>query len=179
LEINEVAKYIAIELCEKAVLKPGQTVIIGCSTSEVCGHHIGSHSNAEIGITIFDELHKVFDERGIIMAVQCCEHLNRAIITERKDADDQSIVNVVPTIKAGGAFAVAAYERFKDPVALESFQADAGFDIGGTLIGMHLKRVAVPLRLEVKQIGEAAVTAARTRPPMIGGSRASYDDSLM
>jgi len=179
LEINEAVRNIAIELCEKAGLKPGQTVIIGCSTSEICGHHIGSHSNAAIGHEVFNELQSVFAERGVNMAVQCCEHLNRALIIERKAADNSKIVNVVPTPEAGGAFASAAYKNFKDPVALESIKADAGIDIGGTLIGMHLKHVAVPVRPGIKNIGEAIVTAARTRPPLIGGSRANYDDNLL
>ena len=179
MDIKKAAQDLALELCEKAGLKPGQTVIIGCSTSEINGHHIGSHSNAEIGIEVFTALQSVFTEHGVIMAVQCCEHLNRAIIIERNDTVDKDLVNVVPTLDAGGAFATAAYNNFKDPVALETIQTDAGLDIGGTLIGMHLKRVAVPLRLNVKKIGEAAVTAARTRPPLIGGSRAQYDDDLL
>jgi len=179
LEINEAVRNLALEICDKAGLKPGQTVIIGCSTSEICGHHIGSHSNAEIGIEVFNALQNVFHERGVSMAVQCCEHLNRAVIVERKDASNYFIVNAVPTLEAGGAFATAAYKEFKDPVALESFQADAGIDIGSTLIGMHLKRVAVPIRLGVRYIGEAIVTAARTRPPMIGGSRTIYNESMM
>ena len=179
MKLNETVRKIALELCEKAGLKPGQTVIIGCSTSEVNGHHIGSHSNAEIGSEIFSELKNVFTEHGVNMAVQCCEHLNRSIIVERKNAVGYTIVNVIPTLEAGGAFATTAYSGFEDPVAIESIQADAGLDIGSTLIGMHLKRVAVPLRLEIKHIGEAVVIAARTRPPLIGGCRATYDDSLM
>jgi len=175
LEINEAVKNIATELCIKAGLKPGQTVIIGCSTSEIRGHHIGSQSDAEIGFEVFSSLKSVFGKYGVGMAVQCCEHLNRAIIVERKDAAAFDIVNVVPVIEAGGAFAAAAYKEFIDPVALEVFKADAGLDIGGTLIGMHLKRVAVPIRTEVKRVGEAVVTAAGTRPPMIGGSRAVYN----
>ena len=178
MEIKEAVRSIAIELCEKAGLKSGQTVIIGCSTSEIRGHHIGSHSNVEIGFEVFVSLKSVFDERGVSMAVQCCEHLNRAIIVERKDAVATNIVNVVPIIEAGGAFATAAYKEFIDPVALEMFQADAGLDIGGTLIGMHLKRVAVPIKLEVNRVGDAVVTAARTRPPLIGGSRAVYDAAI-
>ena len=179
MEIIEATRKAAIELCEKAGLRPGQTVIIGCSTSEIRGHHIGSHSNAEIGLQVFNAMQGVFRELDVSIAAQCCEHLNRALIVEKKDAIGFSVVNVVPTLEAGGAFATAAYESFKDPVALEEFQADAGIDIGGTFIGMHLKRVAVPIRLENKRIGEAVVTAARTRPPLIGGSRAEYDDNLL
>ena len=179
MEIKEAVRNMADELCEKAKLKPGQTIIVGCSTSEIIGSKIGTDSNAEIGFAVFNELNSVFSERGINMTAQCCEHLNRAIICEQEVAAGFTIVNVVPTTKAGGAFATAAYESFSNPVALESFEADAGLDIGGTLIGMHLKRVAVPLRLDVKQIGKASITAARTRPPLVGGNRASYDENLM
>ena len=178
MDIKEAVRNTALELCEKAGLKAGQTVIVGCSTSEIVGSHIGTHTNAGIGAVVFSELYSVFSERGIFLAAQCCEHLNRAIIVERKAATGYNIVNAVPTPDAGGAFAAAAYEGFSDPVALETFQADAGLDIGGTLIGMHLKRVAVPLRLEVKFIGEALVIAARTRPPLIGGSRTNYNENL-
>jgi len=177
--IDKAVRELALEFCEKAGLKSGQTVLVGCSTSEIGGHLIGSHSNEEIGIVVFNELFDVFSEQGVNIAAQCCEHLNRAIIVEREISVGFNIVNVVPVPDAGGAFASAAYGGFNDPVALETFTADAGIDIGGTLIGMHLKRVAVPLRLDVKFVGEAVVTAARTRPPLIGGSRAQYDEKLM
>ena len=179
MRINEAVRQLAMEFCEKAGLKKGQTVIIGCSTSEVGGHHIGSHSNTVIGAIVFNELNTVFSKHGVHLVAQCCEHLNRAIIVERSISGGFTIVNVVPSPEAGGAFATAAYSSFSDPVALESFTADAGIDIGGTLIGMHLKRVAVPLRLDTKQIGEAVVITARTRPPLIGGGRTKYDESLM
>jgi len=178
-KIKEAVHNTAVELCEKAKLKSGQTVIVGCSTSEIAGSKIGTGSNTEIGTVVFNELTNVFSGRGINLAAQCCEHLNRAVIVERKASAGFVIVNAVPTLKAGGAFATAAYEGFSDPVALETFQADAGIDIGGTLIGMHLKRVAVPVRPDTKQIGEAAVIAARTRPPLTGGERTQYDEALM
>ena len=179
MNIDEAVRNLALEFCEKAGLKSGQTVIVGCSTSEIGGHRIGSFSNAEIGAVVFNELYNVFSGHGVHIAAQCCEHLNRAVIVERNISEGYNIVNVIPVPEAGGAFAAAAYKGFNDPVALESFAADAGIDIGGTLIGMHLKRVAVPLRLDVKQIGEAVVIAARTRPPLIGGNRAKYDENLM
>ena len=178
-EIKDAVRNTAVELCEKANLIPGQTVIVGCSTSEIAGKDIGSDSSAEIGTAVFNALYHVFSEHGIILAAQCCEHLNRAIIVERDTAAGFNIVNAVPEPKAGGALAAAAYEHFSDPVALESFSADAGLDIGGTLIGMHLKHVAVPLRLKTKHIGKAIVIAARTRPPLIGGSRTLYNEDLM
>jgi len=179
VEIREAAKNAALELCEKAGLKAGQTVIVGCSSSEISGHKIGTSSKTDIGIAVFNGLIEVFSERGINLAAQCCEHLNRAIIIERKISAGYTIVNAVPVPEAGGAFATAVYNSFIDPVALESFKADAGLDIGSTLIGMHLKRVAVPLRLENSIIGKATVIAARTRPPLVGGSRANYDKDLL
>ena len=179
MEIKEAVRNLALEFCKNAGLKPGQTVVVGCSTSEIIGYNIGTHSSTEIGAAVFGELFDVFSKHGVSLAAQCCEHLNRAIIIERELSVGLDIVNVVPVPDAGGAFASTAYEAFSDPVAVETFQADAGIDIGGTLIGMHLKRVAVPLRLDVKLIGEAVVIAARTRPPLVGGTRANYDEDLM
>ena len=127
---------------------------------------------------VFDAIYGELKSRGIYLAAQCCEHLNRALILERAAAGNADIVNVVPQPKAGGSFATAAYHAFSDPVALEHIRADAGLDIGGTLIGMHLKEVAVPLRLGIDHIGSAILLAARTRPKFIGGSRAIYDDAL-
>lgn len=178
-EIRQEARKAAMELVEGAKLKKGQIVVIGCSSSEVCGSKIGSNSSPEVAKAIYAGLSEVFDEKGIYIAAQCCEHLNRAIIIEREAANDDDIVNVVPQPKAGGSFATAAYGAFRDPVAVEFIKADAGLDIGGTLIGMHLKKVAVPLRIETKHIGEAMVLAARTRRKFVGGGRAVYDESLM
>ena len=172
------ARSAAVELSEKARLSPGQIVVAGCSTSEIAGYRVGSNPCVEIGSAVFDALNSVFSERGVFLAAQCCEHLNRALIIEREAAAFREIVNVVPVPSAGGAFASAAYAGFHDPVALETILADAGLDIGGTLIGMHLKRVAIPVRLMVSRIGEAPVIAARTRPVLIGGARANYDESL-
>lgn len=115
---------------------------------------------------------------GVHIAAQCCEHLNRALIVEHEAVPGGEIVNVLPQPKAGSSFATAAYEAFRHPVALEEIRADAGLDIGGTLIGMHLKKVAVPVRLKQNRIGQAIVLAARTRPKFIGGERAIYDESL-
>ena len=170
----------ALELCEKAVLKSGQTVVVGCSSSEILGYNLGTASRIDVGQAVFAAFHAVFSERGIFLAAQCCEHLNRAIIIERKAvvSSDCHIVNAVPTLTAGGSFAAAAYAGLDNRVCLSEIKADAGLDIGGTLIGMHLKHVAVPLRLENSSIGKAAIIAARTRPPYIGGIRTTYDDSL-
>ena len=178
-EIRAAAHAAAVELLDRAKLTAMQTVIVGCSTSEITGHHVGTHSNIEIGTVVFEALHSVFSKHGVFLAAQCCEHLNRVLITERDETNGRSIVNVIPKPGAGGAFAAAAYTAFKNPVAVESICAHAGLDIGGTLIGMHLERVAVPLRLETTHIGKAILIAARTRPPLIGGTRAVYDESLL
>ena len=167
------------DLMEKAHLKKGDIVVVGCSTSEVLGSKIGTNSSPDTAKILFESIYNVLNEKGIYLAAQCCEHLNRAIIIEKEAVPFAEYVNVVPVPKAGGSFATQAYAHFNNPVAVEEIKADAGIDIGSTLIGMHLKKVAVPVRLEVKTIGEAPVTAARTRPKFIGGSRANYDDNLI
>ena len=179
MNIELECKKAAEELIEKAQLKKGDIVVIGCSTSEVLGSKIGSNSSPDTAKILFESLWEVFSKNGIYLAAQCCEHLNRAIIIEKAAVPGAEIVNVVPQPKAGGSFATEAYKHFENPVAVEEIKADAGIDIGQTLIGMHLKKVAVPIRLTVKTIGEAPVTAARTRPKFIGGIRANYDDNLL
>lgn len=180
-EIYEQAKVAAEELCEAAKLKDGDLVVVGCSSSEITGERIGSSSSPEAAEAVLLGLFEVFTPRGISIAAQCCEHLNRALIMQKDVAEAKGceMVNVIPMPKAGGAFATAAWRKFAEPVAVESVQADAGLDIGGTLIGMHLKKVAVPLRLSVKAIGAASLSAARVRAPFAGGERAVYDDALM
>lgn len=177
MNIYEQARAAALELKEKANLKKGDIVVIGCSTSEVLGGKIGTIGSVEPAQEIFNGLNDVFSAEGIYIAAQCCEHLNRAIIIEEEKAEALGLekVCVVPHPHAGGSFATAAYHSFKSPVAVEEIKADAGIDIGMTLIGMHLKRVAVPLRLENNTIGEAKLNAARTRPKFIGGERAKYE----
>ncbi len=167
----------AIELIEKSEAKSGDVVVIGCSTSEVIGQKIGTSGTVDVAQEIFNGLNAAFSEKGIFIAAQCCEHLNRAIIIEKEKADALCLeqVCVVPHPRAGGSFATAAWHTMKNPVAVEEIKADAGIDIGTTLIGMHLKRVAVPLRLENNTIGEAKLSAARTRPKYIGGERAKYE----
>ena len=168
----------ARQLAEAAHLRRGQIVVIGCSTSEVVGRQVGSWSTPEVADAIFRGLNSVFAPMGVYMAAQCCEHLNRALIVEHEAVPGAEIVNVKPQPKAGSSFATAAYNSFRHPVALEEIKADAGLDIGGTLIGMHLKKVAVPVRLDQSHIGSAIVLAARVRPKFIGGERAIYDESL-
>lgn len=173
------AKAVMNELYEKAKLKAGDIVVVGCSTSEIIGAKIGTDSSPEVAKTVFEAIYEVANQQGICLAVQCCEHLNRAIVVEREAVPNAEAVNVVPQPKAGGSMATQAYSHFNAPVVLEEIKADAGIDIGFTLIGMHLKKVAVPLRLENDRIGEATVLAARTRPKFIGGARAKYDEELL
>ena len=167
------------ELCDVAGLKQGDVLVVGCSTSEVCGSKIGTDSVPEVAVALVDAVLSVLKPRGIFLAAQCCEHLNRAIVVERTCRPYDEEVNVVPMPKAGGSFATAAYAAFNQPIVLEEIRADAGLDIGGTLIGMHLKKVAVPVRLSVNSIGSALLLAARTRPKFIGGARASYDEKKL
>ena len=171
------AKAVITELIEKAKLKKGDIVVIGCSTSEIVGSKIGTNSSPDTAKVVFEAIYEVIQEKGLYLAAQCCEHLNRAIVVERQAVPFAETVNVIPQPKAGGSFATQAYQHFKDPVIVEEIKADAGLDVGSTLIGMHLKKVAVPLRLENRTIGEATVVAARTRPKLIGGARAVYDES--
>lgn len=180
-ELTEQAKLAVTQVLDAAKLEGGQLFAVGCSSSEVCGSKIGTNSSLETAQAVFAGIYPVLRERGIYLAAQCCEHLNRAIIIEREAARKFGYeeVNVVPQPKAGGSFATTAYAAFDHPVAVEEVRADAGLDIGGTLIGMHLKRVAVPIRIETKRIGEAIVLCARTRPKFIGGMRAHYDESKM
>ncbi len=177
-QVKEEAANAAKQLVAEARLHKGQIVVVGCSTSEVVGHKVGSWSTPEVGQAIFDGLNSVFAPLGINIAAQCCEHLNRALIVDYDAVPGAEVVNVVPQPKAGSSFATAAYNAFSHPVALEEIKADAGLDIGGTLIGMHLKRVAVPVRLAQKHIGDAILLAARVRPKFIGGERAIYNDEL-
>ena len=178
-ELSAQAKAAMEELIEKSGVKAGAIVVIGCSTSEILGAKIGSDSQPEVAKTVFEALWETAKAAGLYLAAQCCEHLNRAIIIEREAVPGADIVNVVPQPKAGGSFATQAYAHFTNPVAVEEIRADAGLDIGFTLIGMHLKKVAVPLRLTNNKIGEATVLAARTRPKFIGGARAVYDQEML
>lgn len=180
-EITQQAKRAVEQVLDAAKLESGRLFVVGCSSSEVCGSKIGTNSSLETAQAVFAGIYPLLRQRGICLAAQCCEHLNRAVIMEREAALQRGYeeVNVIPQPKAGGSFATTAYAAYDHPVAVEEVRADAGLDIGGTLIGMHLKRVAVPVRIEVRQIGEAIVLCARTRPKCIGGMRAHYDESKM
>ena len=177
--IYEQTKAAVAELCQQAKLRPGNIVVVGCSTSEVIGCKIGTNSNPDVAGEIFRALYDHTAQHGLFLAIQCCEHLNRAIVTQRQAVPFAQPVNVVPQPKAGGSLATKAYLGFDDPVVVEGIKADAGMDIGFTLIGMHLKQVAVPLRLQSNTIGEAMVLAARTRPKFIGGARAVYQEDML
>ena len=167
------------ELGQKANLKAGSLVVVGCSTSEIIGSKIGTNSSPDVAGVVFSAIFEYAKKMDWRLAFQCCEHLNRAIVVERTTVPMAETVNVVPQPKAGGSMATQAYRHFADPVVVEEIKADAGIDIGFTMIGMHLKKVAVPLRLENNKIGEATILAARTRPRFIGGSRAMYDETLL
>lgn len=179
MSIRDEATLAISELCDTAKLKAGDILVIGCSTSEVIGSKIGTNSSEEVAEELYDAITYALVSRRIYPAFQCCEHLNRAIVIERECMPAYcEEVNVVPQKKAGGSLATFAYNCFSDPVVVEEIKADAGIDIGSTLIGMHLKRVAVPVRLSISKIGEANITCARTRPKFIGGERAIYNDSI-
>lgn len=175
-EIESQTQKILLQVLESDYLKKGDIFVIGCSSSAVCGGLIGKNSNAEVGEIIFECANKLLNKKGIFLACQCCEHLNRALVIESECAEKFNLeeVCVVPHLKAGGAFATAAYSGFKKPVVVEHVKASAGIDIGDTLIGMHLKDVAVPIHLDQNKIGSAHVVAAFCRPKLIGGDRAIY-----
>lgn len=179
-EITIAARQAVTELLDAAGLRAGDIFVVGCSSSEMVGQHIGKGSSMEAAQAAFEGIYPVLREKGIFLAAQCCEHLNRALIIENECAEKYGydVVNVRPWAHAGGSFATTCFESFSDPVAVEHIRAKAGIDIGGTLIGMHLRDVAVPVRLSVKQIGEAPIICARSRAKFIGGERARYQDEL-
>jgi len=165
------------ELLAAARLERGDIFVVGCSSSEIVGGRIGHASSLEAAQAVFAGIYPALQERGIWLAAQCCEHLNRALVLERDCARQYGYdpVCVIPQPKAGGSFATTAWKSFTDPVAVEHIRAHAGLDIGGTMIGMHLRDVAVPVRLSLDHIGQAILLCARTRPKLIGGSRAVYE----
>ena len=179
-EITAQARQAVTELVDAAGLRAGELLVVGCSSSEMVGARIGKGSSMEAAQAALDGIWPVVRERGIYLAAQCCEHLNRALILDEAAAEKfgYEIVNVRPWAHAGGSFATALWERLERPAAVEHIRAKAGIDIGGTLIGMHLKKVAVPVRLKQDHIGQAIVLAARVRPKFIGGERAIYNEEL-
>ncbi len=179
-KIAEQVKTAANELIAVAHYRKGDIFVIGCSSSEIVGERIGKGSSMDAAQTVYSALAPIVRKAGLYLAVQCCEHLNRSVIIEREAADLYRLdeINVVPHAHAGGAFATTAYHNFSDPVAVEHVRAVMGMDIGDTLIGMHLKEVAVPVRTAVKKVGEANLVTARTRPKCVGGIRAQYNEKL-
>ncbi|MCI8572751.1 MAG: TIGR01440 family protein [Lachnospiraceae bacterium] len=180
-EVKRQAGQAAEELLAQACLSEGDILVVGCSSSEVTGERIGTSSSLETAAAVFEGIYEVVRKNGLYLAAQCCEHLNRAIIIERELARRERIpvVNVVPQPKAGGSFGTTAYERFAHPAAVEHIKAQAGMDIGDTLIGMHLDEVAVPVRTATKRIGQAHLVCARTRGKFIGGERAVYKKEML
>ena len=176
--ITAQARQAAEELLAAAHLRAGDIFVVGCSSSEIVGGHIGKDSSMEAAAAVLAGILPVLKAQGVYLAAQCCEHLNRAIVIEQEAAEKYGYeqVNAVPQPHAGGSWATTCWKNFKDPVAVEEIRANAGMDIGGTLIGMHLKRVAVPVRLSLNKIGEANILCAYTRPKLIGGERARYTE---
>lgn len=177
LAIEQQVREVVDEVARLAELKPGRVLVIGCSTSEVLGKSIGKAGSGEIAEAIYRGIATVREQHGFDLAFQCCEHLNRALVVQREVMERKGWeeVSVVPVPTAGGSMAAHAFSKLEDAVVVEAIRADAGIDIGDTLIGMHLKHVAVPIRPAVREVGEAHVTAARTRPKLIGGARAVYE----
>ena len=175
-ELEKQTRAIVIDIVERSAIRKGQIFVLGLSSSEVAGGLIGKNSSAEIGEVIVKMILDVLNERGIYLAVQGCEHLNRALTVERELAEKKEleIVNVIPNLHAGGSGQVAAFKFMQDPVEIEEIVAHAGLDIGDTFIGMHVKRVQVPLIPVQRELGGAHVTALASRPKLIGGARATY-----
>ena len=183
-QIREQAQRVAAELCDAAPLHSGMLFVVGCSSSEVLGERIGTHTSMDVAGALYDGIAAELKKRGVFLAAQCCEHLNRALVVERTVMEryDFEQVNAIPQPNhAGGAFASVAWNRLEDPVLVESIgaRADAGIDIGGTLIGMHIHPVVVPVRISMDRIGEASIICARRRPKYVGGQRAIYDEALL
>ena len=177
-KIGAETRQILLDGLDKAALVEGDIFVLGLSSSEVVGGHIGQSSSLEVGQVIVKTILDILEEKGIFLAVQGCEHLNRALVVERELADkkDLEIVNVLPSLHAGGAGQLAAFKYFKDPVEVEFITAQAGLDIGDTSVGMHVKHVQVPIRPILRELGGAHVTALASRPKLIGGARALYLD---
>ena len=183
-EITVQSKQAVTEILEAAGLKEGSIFVVGCSSSEILGDQIGTATNLDSANAVYDGIIPVMKDKGIFVAAQCCEHLNRALVVERACMEKYGFeqVNAIPQPNhAGGAFATVCYERFDDPVLVEDIRqkAYAGIDIGGTMIGMHMHSVVVPLRISLRKIGAAPIICARHRPKYVGGQRAIYDEKLM
>lgn len=162
----------------QANLNSKQILVLGCSTSEVLGQYIGKGSSTEVAEILLPPLLERARQKGVYLAVQGCEHINRSLVVEEACVEQYGLepVTVLPGLQAGGAMAVKAWKSFERPIMVETIRGHAGIDIGDTFIGMHLRPVAVPIRLPVKEIGQAHLTMAKTRPRLVGGSRACYPE---
>lgn len=176
-DIKNQVEEILLQFLEEHPMKKGSVFVVGCSSSEIVGGKIGKNSSEEAGKAVFEKAYSILKEKGVFLACQCCEHLNRALVVEDSCVEKYSLerVNAVPWISGGGSFATAAFYGLENPCLVEHIKADAGLDIGDTLIGMHLKDVAVPYHLQGKKIGSAHALMAYTRPKYIGGERARYE----
>lgn len=165
-----------LDLLSASDFKPKDIVVLGGSTSEVIGENIGSSTNLEVATAILEGILPETTKQQLFLAIQCCEHLNRALVVEEECAQKYGweIVSVLPWENAGGGLATVAMKCFETPVVVEALKADAGMDIGDTFIGMHIKPVGVPVRSKIKSIGNAHLTMIRHRPKLIGGERARY-----
>jgi len=183
-KIIEQSRAAAMEICAASGIKEGQIFVVGCSSSEILGGRIGTATNVDAAEAVYIGISEVLSERGIYLAGQCCEHLNRALVIEEEALIKYGFeqVNAIPQPNhAGGAFASVCYQKMKHAVVTESInaRAAAGIDIGGTMIGMHIQPTVVPLRISLRKIGEASIICARRRPRYIGGARAVYDEKLL
>lgn len=175
-QIEQEVQAVLLDLLQYFPLTERQLLVFGVSTSEVKGQQIGSAGSEEVAAALFRGIMRMKDKHPFQLAFQCCEHLNRAIVVERQVAEVERLtpVTAIPAPQAGGAMAAYAYRHLNEAVLVENVQADAGIDLGNTLIGMHLRPVAVPIRPQQKQVGQASVVMAKTRPKLIGGARTVY-----
>ena len=177
-KIREQSAKAAEQVCEAAKLKIGDLFVVGCSSSEILGEKIGTHSSVEVAEAVFEGIHSVLHEHGVELAAQCCEHLNRGIVVEKAVLKELGLTQVraIPQPKAGGSVPAAAWKKMEKPALAVSIQADAAIDIGDTLVGMHIRPVAVPLRISTSHVGHANLVMAYSRLPYIGGARAVYTE---
>lgn len=175
-QIEKDTRQIIMELLNAANLEPKDAVVIGGSTSEIMGEHLGSNTNIEVAEIVIKTIVDILEENDIYPVVQGCEHINRALVVEKEYARVHNLepVNVVPILSAGGGFATVAMDILKDPVVVEKVGVQAGLDIGDVFIGMHLKNVGVVVRSDIEKIGKAHLSMIRTRLKLIGGDRSKH-----
>ena len=167
------------ELLERAKLPKGALVVVGCASSEIMGSNIGKGSTPDAAEAVYSTVAPLLSERGLYLAAQCCEHLNRCVVMEKETLRDYGCTQVkaIPQPKAGGSVPAAAWKMLREPALALAVQADAAIDVGDTLVGMHIRPVAVPLRGAYRRLGEANLVQAYSRLPYIGGARAVYEEN--